>query len=185
MVQHLTVPVNNNDHVQGPSSAPVTLLEYGDFECPDCAAVYPIVQRIQKRMGKNLRFVFRAFPLRQIHPYAELAAEAAEIAGSLGDYWGMFNLLFQNQEEWVNSNDPEHVFVSFASHLQLDVQKFTQELNEHTYYNKVQQDFESGIESGVQGTPTFFINGNMYTDSYEFESLFTTLQQFVHSYQAL
>jgi protein-disulfide isomerase len=150
----LTPPVSNEDHSAGPEDAPVTLVEFGDYECPHCGRVHPIVREIQKVMGPNLRFVFRHFPLRQIHPHADRAAEAAEAAGSQGEFWAMHDLLFTNQDALEDAD-----LLSYASSLGLDVDSFAAELESGTHAERVRRDFRSGVRSGVNGTPTFFING--------------------------
>lgn len=162
----LTPPVNQNDHIEGNSSAPVTLVEYGDFECPDCGRMYPVVKELQRRIGNQMRFVYREFPLAEIHPHAEQAAEAAEAAGAQRKFWPMFNELFQHQ----NALDAEDI-EGYAEEIGLNMSKFNQDMNQHTFENKVMEDEQSGEESGVQGTPTFFINGVMYDGSYDVESL--------------
>jgi protein-disulfide isomerase len=153
-MSELTPPVSSEDHRAGPEDAPVTLVEFGDFECPHCGRAYPIVRQIQKVMGPSLRFVFRHFPLRQVHPHAERAAEAAEAAGAQGEFWGMHDLLFANQAALEDAD-----LLAYASALGLDVDQFTSELESGRHAERVGRDFRSGVRSGVNGTPTFFING--------------------------
>jgi protein-disulfide isomerase len=162
----LKVPVNENDHIQGPKNAPVTLLEYGDYECPHCGHAHPIIKAVQKHYGDRLRFVFRNFPLTQIHPMAEPAAETAEFAGTHGKFWEMHDGLFENQE----ALGPE-LFEELAENLDLPIDGLRNALVDHEYLEKVRSDFSSGIKSGVNGTPTFFINGNRHEGSFEFEDL--------------
>jgi protein-disulfide isomerase len=162
----LRVPVNENDHIQGPKNAPVTLLEYGDYECPHCGHAHPIIKAVQKHYGDRLRFVFRNFPLTQIHPMAEPAAETAEFAGTHGKFWEMHDGLFENQE----ALGPE-LFEELAENLDLPIDGLRNALVDHEYLEKVRSDFSSGIKSGVNGTPTFFINGNRHEGSFEFEDL--------------
>jgi protein-disulfide isomerase len=167
------MPVSEDrDHVQGPADAPVTLVEYGDYECPYCGAAYPIIKEVQARMGERLRFVFRNFPITTSHPHAEQAAEAAEAAATRGKFWQMHDLLYENQER-LRDDDLR----SYAEELELEVGPFVRELTEHVHAARVHEDFLSGVRSGVNGTPTLFINGARHDDSYEFETLLTALRR--------
>jgi protein-disulfide isomerase len=167
----LTLPVGQRDHRQGPENAPVTLLEYGDYECPYCGEAYPIVQEIQRRLGDRLRFVFRNFPLTQSHPHAQHAAEAAEAAAGQEKFWEMHDYLFEHQR----ALDDAHL-VQYAVALNLDEETFKREMIEHVHTNRVHEDFLSGVRSGVNGTPTFFINGVRHDDSYELETLLAAIE---------
>ena len=157
----LTPAVGANDHAAGPADAPVTLVEYGDFECPYCGQAYPIVKALQERLGSRLRFVFRNFPLSESHPHAEHAAEAAEAAGAQGRFWEMHDLLYENQRAL---RDP--ALIGYATALGLDAERLARELDEGTWAARVQADFRGGVRSGVNGTPTFFINGERYDGSW-------------------
>jgi len=169
----LTLPVDaERDHVQGPADAPVTLLEYGDYQCPYCGAAYPIIKEAQARMGDRLRFVFRNFPISTAHPYAEQAAEAAEAAASQGHFWEMHDLLYENQKR-LGAEDLH----SYAEQLGLDVRAFDDDLERHTYGERVHDDFMGGVRSGVNGTPTFYIDGRRYDGSYELETLVGALEE--------
>ena len=169
----LTLPVSDDrDHIQGPADAPVTLVEYGDYECPYCGAAYPIVKEVQARMGERLRFVFRNFPITTSHPHAEQAAEAAEAAGGQGRFWEMHDVLYENQRHLEDEN-----LRAYAEELRLDVELFGKELAEHVHAPRVREDFMSGVRSGVNGTPTFFINGARHDDSYELETLLAALER--------
>src|ERR1700761_4891700 len=150
----LSVAVSAKDHVQGDPHAPVTLVEYGDYQCPSCGQAYPIVKRVQKHLGKKMLFVFRNFPLTQIHPYAEPAAETAEFAAAHHKFWEMHDLLFENQQSF-----DEGLFLALAQQLNLDSKALAEALESHQFQAKVKTDFSSGVRSGVNGTPTFFING--------------------------
>jgi protein-disulfide isomerase len=163
---HLTVPVGPRDHTSGAENAPLTLVEYGDFQCPHCRNAYPIVKKVQQQLGARLRFVFREFPLTQIHPEAEHAAEAAEAAGAQGAFWQMHDRLFERQ--FALDDDS---LVQYATDLGLDGDRLRGELDAGTYRAKVRDDFMSGVKSGVNGTPTFFINGVRYDGSYDLASL--------------
>ncbi|HEV8194058.1 MAG TPA: thioredoxin domain-containing protein [Ktedonobacterales bacterium] len=166
-----TVPVTERDHIQGNPNAPVTLLEYGDYECPYCGAAYPNVKLVQQRMGERLRFVFRNFPLAQIHPHAEHAAEAAEAAGEQGKFWEMHDTLYEHQSALDDID-----LIQYAADLDLDIPRFEEGLTTHTYAARVREDFLSGIRSGVNGTPTFFINGRRHDGSYDAETLQSALE---------
>ena len=163
--------VSQRDHQQGPETAPVTLVEYGDYECPYCGEAYPIVKEIQRRLGDRLRFVFRNFPLTQSHPHAEHAAEAAEAAAVQEKFWEMHDYLFEHQR----ALDDAHL-VQYAVALNLDKETFEREMTEHVHTNRVREDFLSGVRSGVNGTPTFFINGVRHDDSYALETLLAAIE---------
>ncbi len=168
----LTLPVGERDHAQGPADAAVTLVEYGDYECPYCGRAYPIVKQIQKKMGGRLRFIFRNFPLKESHPHAEHAAEAAEAAGVQGKFWEMHDRLFERQFALEDSSLAE-----YAGDLGLDVDRFARELAQGTYAQRVREDFRSGVSSGVNGTPTFFIDGVRHDGSWDVDTLLAALQQ--------
>ena len=167
----LKAPVTSEDHIQGPEEADVTLLEYGDYECPHCGRAYPIVKRIQKHFGKRLRFVFRNFPLGEIHPHAEAAAESAEFAGAQGKFWEMHDLLFENQERLG-----EPLFSELAKRLKLPPEPLRQALENEKYRDRVRADFSSGVRSGVNGTPTFFINAHRHDGPFDFEDLVLAIE---------
>ena len=162
----LKVAVTENDHAQGPADAPVTLVEYGDYECPHCGRAYPIVKQVQKEFGKKLRFVFRNFPLREVHPHAGEAAEVAEFAGTQGKFWEMHDLIFENQQH-LNFRE----FIDLADKLGLDTKAMSAALREGKFTERVQEDFSGGVRSGVNGTPTFFINGVRHDADFAFETL--------------
>jgi protein-disulfide isomerase len=167
----LIVPVGEDDHSQGPANAPVTLVEYGDFECPHCGRAYPIVQAVQRRMGKRLRFVFRHFPLSELHPHAQHAAETSEAAAAQGKFWEMHDRLFERQFALEDDDLAE-----YALELGLDALRVTRELAAHIYKPRVRNDFMSGVRSGVNGTPTFFINGARHDDAWDEETLGAALE---------
>jgi len=167
----LTRPVGPRDHRQGPKHAPVTLVEYGDFECPSCGDVYPILKELQLRLGDRLRFVFRHFPLTQSHPHAQHAAEATEAASAQEQFWPMHDCLFEHQR----ALDDTHL-VHYARALHLDEERFKREMTEHTHTLRVREDVLSGVGSGVNGTPTFFINGVRHDASYELETLLAAIE---------
>jgi protein-disulfide isomerase len=162
----LKIPVTQEDHIKGDINANITLVEYGDYECPYCGMAYPIVKRIQKHFGNRLRFVFRNFPLVDNHPHAETAAMTAEFAATKGKFWEMHDLLFENQD----SLEDEELLL-FAKKLNLKIEQFKKDMNSKEINKKVQDHFMGGIKSGVNGTPTLFINGVRYDGPHEFESL--------------
>ena len=157
----LTPPVGAQDHVAGPDDAPVTLVEYGDYECPYCGMAYPIVKSIQRQLGSSLRFVFRNFPLAEAHPHARHAAQVAEAAGAQGKFWEMHDTIFEHQDALEDSD-----LIGYAKSLGLDAERIARELEEETYAKRVRDDFRNGMRSGVNGTPTFFINGLRYDGSW-------------------
>jgi protein-disulfide isomerase len=163
----LTIPVGPNDHVQGPEHAPVTLVEYGDYECPYCGMAYPIVKRIQERLGDRLRFVFRNFPLAELHPNAAAAAEFAEAAALQGKFWGMHDTLFEHQRALSPGN-----LQAYARSLDLDRSALEEAIRSGGPAERVRKDFMSGVRSGVNGTPTFFINGHRFDGDWRDEEAF-------------
>jgi NhaA family Na+:H+ antiporter len=171
-VPKLTRPISDRDHVQGPDDARVTLVEYGDYECPYCRDVQPIVRELRSRFGDRLRYVFRHFPITTLHPQAQLAAEAAEAAAAQGNFWQMHDLLFEHQGAF----DRGHL-ARYAADLGLDVDRFDQELDDHVYANLIRDDFMSGVRSGANGTPTFFLNGVRYDGPWDLDSLFAEIEK--------
>ena len=152
-VARLGLPVGKRDHVQGPPTASVTLVEYGDYECPYCRAAVPIVQELQQLLGDQLRYVFRHFPLSGSHPHAQQAAEVAEAAAVQGRFFEMHAALFENQD----ALEKDHL-LQYAEDLGLDGARIRRELDAHAYAGRVREDFESGLSSGVRGTPTFYLD---------------------------
>ncbi len=167
----LTQPVSERDHAAGPANAPLTLVEYGDYQCPYCRAAYPVVKRLQKKLGKKLRFVFRNFPVTQSHPYALIAAETAEAAALQGKFWEMHDLLFEKQA----SLKPEIIPV-WVEKMGLDVNKFGNDIKQGVVEKRIKEDRQSGIRSGVNGTPTFYINGIRYDGPSDYNSLLAALE---------
>jgi protein-disulfide isomerase len=162
MSAKLKPPVGEQDHIEGHLDAAIELLEFGDYECPHCGRAYPIIKIIQKKMGKKLKFVFRNFPLAEVHPHAVTAAIAAEAAALQGKYWPMHDILFENQQDLSGQ-----AILNYARYIGLDEPEFMKNLHQPELQHKVETDFENGIRSGVNGTPTFFINGNRYNGSWE------------------
>ncbi len=153
----LRQPVSETDHIQGNPEAPVELVEYGDYECPHCGRAYPFVKDLQKQLGTSLKFIFRNFPLSKIHPHAKNAAIAAEAAAFQGKYWEMHDILFENQKRLTSL-----AITEYAQKLELDMPRFEQDVSDTVLAEKVDAQFYSGMRSGVNATPTFFINGEKY-----------------------
>ena len=162
----LAVPVTDEDHIEGPRTASVTMVEYGDFECPSCAQAYPAVKILRSHFGQRIRFAFRQFPLREVHPHAELAAEAAEAAGAQGKFWRMHDLLFENRTH-LKANGLRRL----AEEARLDMERYDFEMNDHVYLQRVQEHIDSGTRSGVRSTPAFFVNGVLRDVSFGLEHL--------------
>ncbi|MBN1963570.1 MAG: Na+/H+ antiporter NhaA [Anaerolineae bacterium] len=169
----LVRPVSEpRDHIMGRADAPVTLVEYGDYECPHCRQVNPVIAELQEALGDRLRYVFRHFPIRTSHVHAQLAAEAAEAAGAQGKYWEMHALLLDHQDRLERAD-----LLRYAAEIGLDVARFEQALDDHTHQARVREDFTDGVRSGVNGTPTFFINGARYDGAWDLESLLEAIEK--------
>jgi protein-disulfide isomerase len=166
----LASEVGERDHAQGAADARVTLVEYGDFECPDCGRAYPVLKAVQKALGPNLRFVFRHFPLRASHPHAGAAAEAAEAAGAQGRFWEMHDRLFEHQTALEEDDLRRH-----GRKIGLDAERFETDMRLHTYEQRVREDLASGSASGIRGTPGLYINGARYDGPRDRSSLVAAL----------
>ena len=176
-LKKLTIPVNiGSDHIRGSvNNAPITLVEYGDYECPYTGMAYPIVRELIREFGNDkVRFVFRNFPLNDIHPHAQHAAEAAEAAGAQDKFWQMHDYLFEHQK----ALDDGHL-LEYAQKIGLEIHKFKNEVSRHLYAPLIEQSLKGGIDSGVEGTPTFFINGVRYEDSFDLKTFSETLQNYL------
>ena len=172
-VNKLTVPVNiGTDHVRGSIDAPITIVEYGDYECPYTGMAYPVVKEIMKRFDEKIYFVFRNFPLRQIHPHAQHSAEAAEAAAAQDKFWQMHDYLFEHQKAL-----DDHHLLEYAQKVGLDIEKFKQEMSGHVYASLINKSLKNGIDSGVEGTPTFFVNGVRYEDSWDLDTFSSFLEK--------
>lgn len=145
------------DQKEGNEQAAIKIVEYGDYQCPHCGRAYPIIKEIQSTFGDQILFVFRNFPLQESHRYATIAAQAAEAAGKQGKFWEMHDAIFENQQQLS-----EEYLDSLAEKLGLDMDQFEQDLNSEEISDKVEDDFESGVRSGVNGTPSFFVNGGKF-----------------------
>jgi protein-disulfide isomerase len=166
----LAPPVSEADHADGPETALVTLVEYGDFECPHCGRAHPIVKHVRKHFGQRLRFVFRNFPISTGHPHAQHAAEAAEAAGARGRFWAMHDRLFENQDALEDED-----LAGYAGELGLDAAQVMEELGTGRYAPRVREHFMSGVRSGVNGTPTFLLNGVRYDASWDRDTLIAAI----------
>ena len=167
----LIPPVGEKDHALGRADAPVTLVEYGDYECPFCGQAHAIVREIRQIMGDRLRYVFRHFPLTQVHPHAEHAAEAAESAAEQGKFWPMHDVLYANQDDLEDTS-----LAAYAQEIGLDPEHVLQDVVTAAHAETIRAHFTSGVRSGVNGTPTFFINGQRHDGAWDRESLLAALE---------
>jgi protein-disulfide isomerase len=167
----LTPPVQSFDHMRGPAHAPVSVVEYGDFECPNCKQAAPAVKLLLERFEERVRFVFRHFPLAEVHPHALMAAQAGEAAGGQGKFWQMHDLLFENQTHLK----AQHLH-GYAERLGLDMARYTAEMDDEIYLQRVREHMESGRQSGARGTPTFFVNGRIHDVSFGLRALFDAVE---------
>jgi len=178
-VKKLTIPVKiDSDHIRGSANnnSPITLVEYGDYECPYTGMAYPIVKELIREFGNDkIRFVFRNFPLYEIHPHAQHAAEAAEASAAQNKFWQMHDYLFEHQK----ALDDGHL-LEYAQKVGLeDIHKFKDDVSRHIYAPSIEESLKGGVDSGVEGTPTFFINGVRYEDSFDLRSFSETLQKYL------
>jgi protein-disulfide isomerase len=167
----LAPPLGPDDHVDGPADAPLELVMYGDFQCPFCTAAQPILRRVRDRLAGRLRFAFRQYPLRELHPDAERAAQASEAAAAQGAFWPMHDALYGLRGQL----GLEHI-VAAAARIGLDAPRIRAELEAGTHAWRVQEDVESGDAGGVTGTPTFFANGTRHVGAFDAQSLIAALE---------
>ncbi len=168
----LTEPVSARDHIRGPRDAEVSLVEYGDFECPYCRAAEPIVAGLIEALGQQFSVTFRHFPRRDVHPHAQHAAEVAEAAAAQGQFWEMHDMLFANQDALDDDS-----LMKYAAELSLDADRVRRELASKTHAPRVAEDLESGRQSGVDSTPTFFIDGTRFDGSVAFRTMLAAIQE--------
>lgn len=166
--------VTKEDHMQGNANAPIELVEYGDYECPYCGEAYGYMKKIKKKFGNDLKFVFRNFPLYNVHPHAMHAAIAAEVAGDHGKFWQMHDILYENQNYLADKN-----LLGYAEQLGIDAGQFEAAFSDSKYVEKVESDLESGLRSGVNGTPSFFVNGQKYNGDYRSEDFLELLKSMI------
>jgi formate-nitrite transporter family protein len=159
-------PVGEQDHSLGPAGAPVTVVEYGDYECPDCLNAVPVIRAVRGRLGDRLRFVFRHFPQYSVHPHASIAAEAAEAAADQGKFWQMHEALFERQAVLGEVD-----FVHLAGRLGLEIYRFQAVMGSDAHRRRIRQDSENGARSGVTRTPTLFINEWKYDGNVEVDAI--------------
>jgi protein-disulfide isomerase len=174
MPAKLTPPVSKSDHLLGSPDALIELVEYGDYQCPHCGLAHPILKKIRKTFGKKLRFAFRHFPLSNVHEYALPAALAAEAADKQQRFWEMHDMIYEHQQQ-LNG----YALLDFALDLRLNIPLFKMDIQDPLLAEKVERDFESGVRSGVNGTPSFFINGYKYNGAYDYPSLTAAIQIFI------
>ncbi|MEA2573648.1 MAG: hypothetical protein QOH93_946 [Chloroflexia bacterium] len=168
----LTIPVSDDDHLIGRADAPITLLEYGDFECDSCLMAYPIVKQLRQHFGDDLRFAWRNFPITTTHPHAIRASETAECAGEGGRFWEMHDVLFEHQTALADEQLRE-----YAEQVGCDMAGYERHMAEHTHLQDVRDDYQSGLDSGVAGTPTFFINGMRHEGFFRYENLLAAIEK--------
>ena len=168
----LAIPVGPKDHARGSADAPLTLVEYGDYQCPYCAEANPIVELLLEKFGDAVLFVFRNFPFVDVHEHAEAAAEIAEAAGLQGKFWEMHDVLFENQKDLRES-----ALLHYAQNLGLDTSQIQNDLATGQPRGRVEADFEGAIRSGANGTPTFFVNGTRYDGSWQLEMFETYISK--------
>ena len=174
----LTPPIGATDHLLGEAHAPVSVVEYGDFECPNCKQAAPAMKLLLDRFPGRIGYVFRHFPLEEVHPHALLAAEVAEIAAAQGKFWPMHDLLFEKQ---LHLKSPD--LHGYAERLQLDMARYTAELDDHIYLQRIREHAQSGRNSGVRGTPGFFVNGTIQDVSFGMHRLFETVEAALHHHR--
>ena len=169
----LSVPVDMSDHVRGAADASVTLVQYGDYECPDCGRAYPMVREIEKKLKTQLRFIFRHFPLMHVHPRALRAAEAAEAAGAQGRFWEMHDYLFKHQ----HALEDQHLS-RYARKIGLDSARFDREMAERVHATRIQENYKKSLYvGGITGTPTFYINDLRHNDSVNLERMMAAIKR--------
>src|SRR5215203_6044872 len=172
-------PVGARDHVRGPGDAPVTLVKYGDYECPYCRQLHPVLKELQERVGERVRFIFRHFPLDSVHPRARRAAQVAEAAASQGRFWEMHDLLYERQGELG-----EEDLMRYAAELGLDLRRFEEDLANDNYAWRIEEDRLGGDRAGVGGTPAFFVNGVRYTGPIDLDGLLAAVEEATSSSSA-
>ncbi|OGM29902.1 hypothetical protein A2630_03985 [Candidatus Woesebacteria bacterium RIFCSPHIGHO2_01_FULL_44_10] len=171
------VEVSPEDWVKGEDLAQVTLIEYSDFQCPACAAYYPLINQIKDDFGDNLKLVYRHFPLTSIHKNALVSAQAAEAAGLQGKLWEMHNALFEHQADWSELDDPTSKFIEYATNLELDIEKFANDLASDEVNQKVKDDLDSALDLKINATPTFFMNGKRITNPKNYDAFKSLIEK--------
>ena len=172
--EDLLVPVGADDHAIGPDDAPITLVEYGDYECPYCGRAFPILKQLRETLADKFRLVFRHFPQNSVHPHASVAAQAAESAGAQGKFWAMHDLLFEHQDELAGTD-----LIQYALKLGLEVYRFEADLSSERYTAKIRSDYRDGLRNGVKKTPTLFINGKRYDGELNYDALLAKIKNLI------
>ncbi len=174
--------ISPNDWIKGKKEAKNTLIEYSDFQCPACGLYYPLLKQLSREFGENMMFVYRHFPLQQ-HKNAKPAAYASEAAGKQDKFWEMHDLIFENQDEWSAKSDDKakEIFIKYAGSLNLNIEKFKNDLNLEEINKKVESDFQSGLKLKVNATPTFFLNGEKLQNPRSYDELKNIIQQTIQT----
>ncbi|PIT86441.1 MAG: disulfide bond formation protein DsbA [Candidatus Magasanikbacteria bacterium CG10_big_fil_rev_8_21_14_0_10_43_6] len=172
----LETPVADDEHTKGNPNAPLTLVEYSDFQCPACASMYPIIKQLSTTFPDDLKVVYRHFPLRQIHAQAQLAAEAAEAAGEQNKFWEMHDLLFNTQREWSDNPDARDIFIELAASLGLDEDQFITDMNSKKTKNTISDHYASGASANIPGTPSLFLNGTLIQNPGTYDGFKTLIE---------
>lgn len=167
----LKVPVTSDDHIQGKMDAPITLVEYGDFQCPYCGAAYPIIKEVQNNFGDQLRFVFRHFPLAEVHEFAKDAACTSEFAGAYNKFWEMHDEIYENQDMLS-----DEMLVQLTNSMGLNSKELLKAIESKRFDSKIQKNFMGGVRSGVNGTPSFFINDHRYNGPVDYNSIVQAIE---------
>lgn len=171
--------IGEDEIIKGSREAGVVLVEYADFQCPACAAYFPIMKRLVEEYPEDLKIVFRHLPLRSIHRHAQIASQAAEAAGSQGKFFEFAEILYSKQDEWTKARDPRNIFVEYAGELGLDQDAFKEYMNSNTARDKVNADYESAVALGLNGTPSYFVNGDRIDNPQGFEPFRQLIQSYV------
>jgi protein-disulfide isomerase len=175
---NINTEVKINDQVKGNPDAALTIIEYSDFQCPACSTYYALVNQLVEELGDQVKVIYRHFPLDSIHPYAETAAQVAEAAGLQNKFWEMHDLLFENQEIWSASRNPDQTFLDFATQLELDLEKFQSDLDSDAVKDKIKQDVRSANQAKVNSTPSFFVNGTKISNPRSYNQFKNDILQF-------
>ncbi len=176
----LSAPVSSIDKVRGNASSKVVLVEYSDFQCPACGVYYPVLKQVHQEFGSEIAFVYRHFPLSQ-HANAKPAAKAAEAAGAQGKFWEMHDMIFEHQKDWPEESNGEEIFLSYAQTLGLDMEKFKRDRDSEETADKIDGDYEGGISSGVNSTPTFYLNGKKLQNPRSYDEFRNTVRQSIEA----
>ena len=176
--ENINDDIKINDHVKGNHEADLTIIEYSDFQCPACSTYYSLVKRLAEDLGDQIKIVYRHFPLKNLHPYAETAAQVAEAAGLQNKFWEMHDLLFENQTIWSASKNPDQLFLDYATELELDLEKFQTDLDGDAVQDKIKQDVRIANQAKVNSTPSFFVNGTKISNPRSYNQFKNEILQF-------